>query len=231
MQRLAESYPTPREKEEVPVWIYLSRELSLKLHGAQGYHAFPRVFCTGGLIDGARMERLKQEFAIDTIVPVRTNMDLYQDAIGLTRLRDFTWEPYVAPVPPRPAETAIPKPPRVEKREARSQQTLAVAADPPQTLLGMGRGLLSWTQCPLPLTAAAPGLLLADASPTAHLWHSTPIRTCSWPTGEHHHQTALPVSPLFAASPTTAPVVQPPTLPQGLNRNAWTSWFHSASPA
>ena len=42
IQRLAKSYPTPRKKEEVPVWIYLSSELSLKLHGAQGYHAFPR---------------------------------------------------------------------------------------------------------------------------------------------------------------------------------------------
>jgi hypothetical protein len=34
IQRLAETYPTPRKKEEVPVWIYLSSELSLKLHGA-----------------------------------------------------------------------------------------------------------------------------------------------------------------------------------------------------
>ena len=95
--------------------------------------------------------------------------DLLSWPQGKTRLRDFTWEPYVARVPPRPAETAIPKPPRVEKREARRQQTLAarkakraaetcarpvaVAADSPQTLLGMGRGLLSWTQCPAPLTA------------------------------------------------------------------------------
>ena len=39
VQRLAETYPTPRKKEEVPVWIYLSSELSLKLHGAQAYHA------------------------------------------------------------------------------------------------------------------------------------------------------------------------------------------------
>jgi hypothetical protein len=51
VQRLAESYPTPRKKEEVPVWIYLSSELSLKLHGAQGYHAFPRILRSGGLIE------------------------------------------------------------------------------------------------------------------------------------------------------------------------------------
>jgi len=51
IQRLAESYPTPRKKQEVPVWIYLSSELTLKLHGAQGYHAFPRILRSGGLIE------------------------------------------------------------------------------------------------------------------------------------------------------------------------------------
>ncbi len=51
IQRLAETYPSPRKKEEVPVWIYLSSELSLKLHGAQGYHAFPRMLRSGGLIE------------------------------------------------------------------------------------------------------------------------------------------------------------------------------------
>jgi hypothetical protein len=122
-----------------------------------------------GFIDGAQMGRLKQDGRIDTIVPLRTNMDLYADALGLTRLRDFRWEPYVPAAPPAPAPAATPKPPRVEKREAKRQRTLAqrkaelqaetrgdsagAPADPPQTLLGTGRGLLSWSQCPVPLTA------------------------------------------------------------------------------
>ena len=63
VQRLAETYPTPRK------------------------------------IDGERMGHLKQKLAIDTIVPLRANMDLYADAIGLTRLRGFAWEPYVPPDP------------------------------------------------------------------------------------------------------------------------------------
>lgn len=357
IQRLAESYPTPRKKEEVPVWIYLSSELTLKLHGAQSYHAFPRILRSGGLIealgpemggrktrhpetgdvtlacpgfndkndydrqtpcdqdflrkfahdtqtdrlhawfnrevprclrslglfdseglfigdasylfvpdnehyeqsdllwfdehnhpvdpdkvdlrdkryqqhrcyklvslihvnrkldycfvvaarvvsgrrhecpilyelveevvravhkgfikvlmvdrgliDGERMGHLKQKLAIDTIVPLRTNMDVYADAIGLTRLRGFAWEPYAPPAAPPPAACASPRPVAVEKREAKRQRTLAqrkaeaaAAASPvstttapipaPQTLLGLGRGLLSWSQCPVPLTA------------------------------------------------------------------------------
>jgi hypothetical protein len=350
LNRLAEHYPTPREKQEVPVWLYLASELSLKLHGSQSYHAFPRVLRSGGLIDalgpelggrktthpethdvtlccpgfnhkndydrqtpcdqdflrkfardtevdrlhawynreaprclrslrlfdqeglfigdgsylfvpdnehyegsdllwfdehnhpvdaeqadprrhrqhrcyklvslihmnrqldfffvvaarvvsgrrhecpilyelvdevvhavgrdvikvlildrgfidGAQMGRLQQDYRIETILPVRANMDLHADALGLTRLRDFHWEPYVPAAPPGPAPTATPQPLRVEKREAKRRQTLAqrkakLAAetraqppDPPQTLLGRGRGLLSWTQCPVPLTA------------------------------------------------------------------------------
>jgi hypothetical protein len=356
IQRLAETYPTPRKKEEVPVWIYLSSELTLKLHGAQSYHAFPRILRSGGLIealgpemggrktphpetgdvtlacpgfndkndydrqtpcdqdflrkfardtpadqlhawfnrevprclrslglfdpeglfigdasylfvpdnehyeqsdllwfdehnrpvdadkvdlsdkryqqhrcyklvslihinrkqdfffvvaarivsgrrhecpifyelvdevvqavhkgfikilivdrgliDGERMGYLKQKLAIDTIVPLRTNMDLYADAIGLTRLRGFTWQPYVPPVASPPAATPSPRPAAVVKREAKRQRTLAerqaeaAAASPvsapsarpgtAQTLLGLGRGLLSWSQCPVPLTA------------------------------------------------------------------------------
>lgn len=121
-----------------------------------------------GLIDGERMGHLKQELAIDTIVPLRANMDLYADAMGLTRLQNFTWEPYVPPPASPPEVTASPRPAAVQKREDKRQRTLAqrkaepaTAPSPvpttpplaPQTLLGRGRGLLSWSQCLVPLTA------------------------------------------------------------------------------
>lgn len=356
LNRLAERYPTPREKQEVPVWLYLASEISLKLHGAESYHAFPRVLRSGGLIDalgpelggrktthpethdvtlscpgfnhkndydrqtpcdqdflrkfardtdvdrihawfnrevprglrslrlfdeeglfigdgsylfvpdnenyegsdlmwfdehnhpvdpetvdlrdkryqqhrcyklvslihinrqldffftvaarvvsgrrhecpilyelvdevvravgrdvikvlivdrgfidGPQLGRLQQDYRIETILPVRANMDLYADALGLTRLRDFRWEPYVAAPPAASLPAVTPKPPRIARREAKRQQTLArrkaeleaeqhsssatTSANPSQTLLGMGHGLLSWSQCPIPLTA------------------------------------------------------------------------------
>ena len=119
-----------------------------------------------GLIDGARIGYLKQKLGIDTIVPLRANMDLYTDAIGLTRLPGFAWEPYAPGAAPAPPPSASPRPAAVEKREAKRQRTLAkrktdaAAAEtpaapmpPPQTLLGVGRGLLSWSPCPVPLTA------------------------------------------------------------------------------
>jgi DDE family transposase len=155
----------PGRRHECPILYELVEEVVRAVH--KGF--FKVLIVDRGLIDGERMGRLKQEFAIDTIVPLRTNMDLYADAIGLTRLRDFTWEPYVPQLAPAPAPPA--KPTRVQKREAKRQQTLAErkaqatasassaaappapALGPPQTLLGIGRGLLSWSQCPVPLTA------------------------------------------------------------------------------
>ena len=136
-----------------------------------------------GLIDGPRMGRLKQRHRVDSLVPVRSNMDLYADAIALTRLPGFQWEPYRRRAAEAPELPPPPKPARVEKREANRQQTLAqrraearppipspdgpnppkdglnpaIAKPPslglPHTLLGIGRGMLSWSNCPVPLTA------------------------------------------------------------------------------
>ena len=49
--RLAAEYPTPRQKEEVPLWLYLASELTLRLHGAMGFGAYPYVLHCGGLLD------------------------------------------------------------------------------------------------------------------------------------------------------------------------------------
>lgn len=49
MERLAASYPTPRKKQEVPLWLYLASELTLRLHGAMGYGAYPYILHCGGL--------------------------------------------------------------------------------------------------------------------------------------------------------------------------------------
>jgi len=90
-------------------------------------------------------------------------MDLHADALGLTRLRDFHWNPMSrGPTGASPASNAQATP--VEKREAKRQRHWpsakprrkrdarhggnrpAVNPDP----AGQGRGLLSWTQCPVP---------------------------------------------------------------------------------
>src|SRR6266566_3945262 len=59
LTRLAETYPTPREKEEVPIWLYLASQISLKLHDA-AYNAFPYVLRSGGLITALGPQRRAQ---------------------------------------------------------------------------------------------------------------------------------------------------------------------------
>jgi hypothetical protein len=50
LERLAGTYPSPREKEEVPTWFYLSADMAMRLHGNHAFHGFPWVISTGGLL-------------------------------------------------------------------------------------------------------------------------------------------------------------------------------------
>ncbi len=113
-----------------------------------------------GLIDGANIGRLKTDYRIDTIVPLKKNMDAYQDVMGLARLPDFQWEPYQLEYATRRDQKDRPKHPTLVKRELKRQQTLAKkkglpppeSLPQPQTLLGVARGVTSWTECTVPLT-------------------------------------------------------------------------------
>lgn len=51
LQALAATYPTPRKKAEVPLWLYLASHLSLRLHGVASFHAYPYVVRCGGMLN------------------------------------------------------------------------------------------------------------------------------------------------------------------------------------
>ena len=51
ISRLAETYPTPRESEQVPMWWYLSSDFSMRLHGTNSFNGYPFVVRVGGLIN------------------------------------------------------------------------------------------------------------------------------------------------------------------------------------
>ena len=46
LPQLAESYPSPRKKHDVPMWLYVAANLSMRLHGV---HAFRRHL--GGVLE------------------------------------------------------------------------------------------------------------------------------------------------------------------------------------
>jgi hypothetical protein len=51
LDALAGTYPTPRKKEEVPLWFYVASNLSMRLHGVHAYDAFPLVVRCGGMLE------------------------------------------------------------------------------------------------------------------------------------------------------------------------------------
>jgi hypothetical protein len=50
LQLLAQSYPWPRKKQEVPAWFYVAADMAMRLHGNHAFHGFPWVVSTGGLL-------------------------------------------------------------------------------------------------------------------------------------------------------------------------------------
>jgi hypothetical protein len=119
-----------------------------------------------GFIDGPSIGKCKKDYGVDVIMPLRKNMDLYKDAVGLTRAPDFVWERYEEPV----AETApaVVRPPAIEKREAARQRTLALRkgqrlqpdAEPAKpvpsrrtSFLGTLEKAYTWQECPVRLNA------------------------------------------------------------------------------
>lgn len=50
LDKLAATYPTPRKKEDVPLWFYISSNLSMRLHGVHSFNAFPTVVRSGGML-------------------------------------------------------------------------------------------------------------------------------------------------------------------------------------
>jgi hypothetical protein len=50
LDQLAETYPMPRKKEEVPFWFYVASNLSMRLHGVHAFDAFPMVVRSGGMV-------------------------------------------------------------------------------------------------------------------------------------------------------------------------------------
>src|SRR5271155_2541420 len=59
--KLAQDFPTPRERELVPRWMYLSSQLSLRLHGQHGFHGYPLIIRAGGLVDALGPDVARRE--------------------------------------------------------------------------------------------------------------------------------------------------------------------------
>jgi hypothetical protein len=104
--------------------------------------------------------RFKDASFREAVIPLKTHRNAYQDVMGLTRLKDFHWEPFVLPATTQPEPRHRPKDPTIAQRERKRHRKLEAhqarphpqPLPPSQTLLGIVRGVSSWADCPVPLT-------------------------------------------------------------------------------
>jgi hypothetical protein len=50
LHKLADTYPSACKKHDVPVWVYIASDLSMRFHGVHSFHAFPYVVRSGGMV-------------------------------------------------------------------------------------------------------------------------------------------------------------------------------------
>jgi len=51
LDQLSQSYPNPRKKDDVPVWLYVASNLSMRLHGVHSFNSFPLLVRSGGMLN------------------------------------------------------------------------------------------------------------------------------------------------------------------------------------
>ncbi len=150
-----------------------------------------------GFINGPQIGRLKLDYDIDTVIPIRSDMEILEDVRGLRKLSP-QWEEYEPTHRPSLARSPAHHPPHptAQKRERKRQKTLARCqaqarakepADPckvrERTLIARFAQLTSWSDCPVPLTGVLSRDVYADRHEeswlvvtTASRWSARKIR-------------------------------------------------------
>lgn len=133
--------------------------------GAVGRGVMKLLILDRGFIDGEAIGRCKQKHRIDVLIPLKKNMDLFVDVMGLGRSEDAAWQDLPAPSAP-PVPPAPDRPEALTRREAKRQRTLAErrppAPPPPRRSLLDIRKLSTWQGCPVPLNVVLNREIEAD---------------------------------------------------------------------
>jgi hypothetical protein len=176
---------TAGQDHEGPLLYRLVEEF-VEYHGRG---VMKRLILDRGFLDGTQIGRCKQLWGIDILIPVRHNMEIYRDVVGLAQAGELgfqPWEPSVSSSKPLPVH----RPEVVQKREKARQKTLARkkaqrAAPPPldpsevkvRSEIAAVNGLETFSTCPIPLHALVNREIYADGH--AEYWvlvDTAPIR-------------------------------------------------------
>jgi len=129
-----------------------------------GQGVMKRLILDRGFLDGQAISLCKKQYGIDTLIPIRRNMDLYADAMALFREPEVRWVECKPPqeegkesIPLRPKAISQREKKRQEKlRQLKQQQPLP----PPEEVLVKKEAAAigefrSWSSCTVPLTVVA----------------------------------------------------------------------------
>jgi hypothetical protein len=141
---------------------------------AVGPGIMKRLILDRGFIDGAQMGRCKNQHGIEVLIPLKKNMDVYEDILGLVRNEKVDFKPYIPPKPKPPVNAKPARVPRaIRRREEKRQKTLndrkaSMPPSPPNKVLVSSEvGCLSdfrtWSSCPIPLSIVVNRERFADS--------------------------------------------------------------------
>jgi Transposase DDE domain len=162
------------ESEATALWPLLDTFLA-----AVGAGVMKVLLVDRGFINGLEIGRLKRDHGIDTVIPIRSDMDLQADVRGLMKL-PTSWEGseprHRRPLAdPSRASHGQPPQPAAQQREQKRQQTRTrqraerAPKSPPdqsgvreRTLIARFPSLTSWSDWPVPLLGVYSRDLYAD---------------------------------------------------------------------
>lgn len=170
----------PGNANECPILYDLVEQFT----EAVGPGVLKKLVLDRGFLDGAGIARCKEVHGIDVLIPVRTNMDIYSDAMALFDRSDVEWVECQRPdTAQQQKPTPRLRPAAIRKRERKRQETLAQLRqqrppDPPEKILvkkeaaAIG-GFTSWSSCTVPLCVIANREVYADGHEDQWLLLST----------------------------------------------------------
>jgi hypothetical protein len=107
----------PGNRHELPVLYQLVEAFVRQV----GPGVMKKLILDRGFIDGGRIAYCKTVLGVEVLIPLKKNMDLWQDAWTLAQ--HLPWQEWIVPGPPPPPP--VKRPEVIERREHHRQKTLA----------------------------------------------------------------------------------------------------------
>jgi hypothetical protein len=182
----------PGNAHESPVLYELVRQFVETM----GKGVMKRLILDRGFLDGKSISNCKKDYGIDVLIPVRRNMDIYQDAMALFKLPDVAWICLEDPVV-EAKKTPRPRPKAVVKREKKRQETIEQLKErkpsppPEETIVKREAASIgefrSWSSCTVPLSVVANRETYADGHQKTWLLIDTKNVEDPTETSEQYH--------------------------------------------